>query len=107
MSYMYVVDETKEECHCECRSAEYRDSDGIIRVVTQESDNEESRATACFTTKNAQRKDPDIGPIMEWVELKPQQPSWASVSPSSVTTKVLCTIGYSSLRMIDGVLYRN
>ena len=60
-------------------------------------DNEGSWITASFTTeelRDVQRKDSDIGPLLEWMELSPQQ------------LKFCGHIGIVCARTM-GVLYRN
>ena len=55
--------------------------------------------------RDAQLKDPDIRPILEWKEKSANRPGWQQVAPFSPVTK-LYWLQWKSLDLRDGVLYR-
>ena len=52
-----------------------------------------------------QMKDPDIRPVLEWMEEGEEQPPWSEVAPQSATTKAYWS-QWQSLRLREGLLYR-
>lgn len=52
-----------------------------------------------------QRKDPDLSPVIQWLEAGEQRPCWEQVSPESPATKCLME-QWEMLRLEEGVLQR-
>ena len=54
--------------------------------------------------RGEQERDPDLQPVLQWVEVQ-RRPPWETVAPLSKATKVLWTM-FDSLRLSGGVLQR-
>ena len=55
--------------------------------------------------RQAQLGDPDIKPVLEWLEKCTNKPTWEEIAPHSSNTKTYCA-QWQSLRVFEGVLYR-
>ena len=55
--------------------------------------------------REAQLRDPEIKPVLEWMEESDDKPTWEETAPHSLATKVYCS-QWESLRIFGGVLYR-
>ena len=55
--------------------------------------------------REAQLSDPEIKPVLVWMEESKDKPSWDEIAPHSQATKVYCG-QWESLRIFGGVLYR-
>ena len=55
--------------------------------------------------RQAQLNNPDVKPLLQWLERSSHRPPWEEIAPHNDNTKVYCA-QWQSLRLYSGVLYR-
>ena len=62
-------------------------------------------STNCKSAQELRQGDPDIKPVLEWLDKCTNKPTWEDIAPHSSNTKTYCA-QWQSLRVFEGVLYR-
>ena len=92
---------SRRPCEPECHHCSRKEPEAVCRLTQVRS----ATSTEDATLQEAQQKDPDLRPLIEWLEAGRDQPDERDVTAASPATRYYCK-QWDTLRLDNGVLVK-